>query len=205
MLPLRLGSPEQFSVVRDFLASAGYTEQTVCERLGLEGLHQYLNLSPRNGAASTASVEVSDGLDLLIRLFLAGAFVSRDLVGSFLPGAVRKSMEALGILSADSAAPERCYSPVILYPVKGLYIASNRWSNPDGSPFQMLDDYVFPGIHPLTHDFLEILPQDPCDKLLDLCSGTRSPLCGHPHITLGRLGLSTLPKERPNLRSSTAC
>ena len=36
----------------------------------------------------------------------------------------------------------------------------------------MVNDYVFPAIHPLTHEYLELLPQSPCGKLLDLCSGT---------------------------------
>jgi SAM-dependent methyltransferase len=79
-------------------------------------------------------------------------------------------MEALGILCADCAHPDQCYSPVALYPVQGLYIASDRWKNPYGSPISY--DSVFPAIHPNTHDFLELLPASPCDKFLDLCSGT---------------------------------
>jgi SAM-dependent methyltransferase len=115
---------------------------------------------------------VADALDVLLRVFLVGDSVSRDLLGGFIPSATREAMEALGILCVDPAHPEQCYSPVVLYPVQGLYIASDRWKNPDGSQAPTLKDYVFPAVHPLTHDFLELLPQSPCEKFLDLCSGT---------------------------------
>src|SRR5208282_4177322 len=105
------------------------------------GLHEYLSNSEKPG--SPALAEVSDALDVLLQVFLAGNLVSRDLLGSFIPNAVLESMEALGILCADPAHPEQCYSPVVLYPVQGLYIASDRWKNPDGSSLPIVKDYVF--------------------------------------------------------------
>jgi hypothetical protein len=170
MLPLRLGSSDQFATVREFFGQAGYCEQAVCKRLGLGGLHEYLSLSETS--SSTAPAEASDAVEFLLRLFLVGNPTSHDLLDGFLPKAVRESMESLELLRTDSAHPEQCYSPVVLYPVQGLYIASDRWKNPDGSSLPAGNDFVFPGIHPLTHDFLELLPQSPCDKFLDLCSGT---------------------------------
>ena len=153
-----------------FLNQAGYREQTVSKRLGLEGLHEYLSCSEES--SSPALAELSDTLDILLRVFLVGNSVSRALVDRFVPSVARESMEALGILCADPADPERCYSPVVLYPVQGLYITSDRWRNAGGSPLATPKDYVFPAIHPLTHEFLELLPQRPCDKFLELCSGT---------------------------------
>jgi hypothetical protein len=170
MLPLRLGSSDQFATVREFFGQAGYCEQAVCKRLGLGGVHEYLGLSETS--SSTAPAEASDALEFLLRLFLVGNPASHDLLDGFLPKAVRESMESLELLRTDSAHPEQCYSPVVLYPVQCLYIASDRWKNPDGSSLPAGNDFVFPGIHPLTHDFLELLPQSPCDKFLDLCSGT---------------------------------
>jgi len=170
MLPLRFGSPDQFSVVRECLGQADYSEQAVCKRLSLGGLHEWLN--DGESSASPARAEVSDALNVLLRVFLVGDSVSRDLLGGFIPSAARESMEALGILCVDPAHPDQCYSPVVLYPLQGLYIASDRWKNPDGSQLAIGKDYVFPALHPLTHNFLELLPQSPCDKFLDLCSGT---------------------------------
>jgi methylase of polypeptide subunit release factors len=170
MLSIRLGGAEQFRLVKDFLSQAGYSEQSLCKRLGLGGLHEYLARTENHSTAQ--AVEVSDVLDGLIAVFLARSSVAYDGLGEFIPGVVRDSMEALGILSADAANPELCYSPVVLYPIQDLYIISDRWQNPDGSPIPTVHDYVFPAIHPLTHDFIEALPQSPCDRFLELCSGT---------------------------------
>jgi methylase of polypeptide subunit release factors len=157
-------------MVRDFLNHAGYSEQSLCKRLGLDGLHQYLTRSENDSTPQPA--EASDVLDGLLTVFLAGSSVTYDRLGEFIPGVVRDSMEALGILSADAANPQLCYSPVVLYPVQDLYIISDRWQNPDGSRIPTVQDFVFPAIHPLTHEFLEALPQSPCDRFLELCSGT---------------------------------
>jgi SAM-dependent methyltransferase len=170
VLPLRLGSPDQFSAIREFLNEAVYGEQEVCRRLGLGGLHEYLIRGEKPEAPAPA--ELSDALDVLLQVLLEGNPVNRDLLGGFIPNPVRESMEALGILCADPLHPGQCYSPVALYPVQGLLIASDRWENLDGSSLPIEKDFVFPGIHPLTHDFLELLPPSPCDKFLDLCSGT---------------------------------
>ncbi len=170
MVPLRLGSPQQFSAVREFLGQADYSEQAVSKRLGLGGLHEYLRRGEKSGPPTPA--EVPDALDVLVRIFLAGRSVSRELMRRFIPSAVQESLEALGILCTDPAHPDECYSPVALYPVEGLWIASDRWRNPDGSPIPNVKDFLFPAIHPLTHGFLDLLPQSPCDRLLDLGSGT---------------------------------
>ena len=104
MLPVLLGSSEQFCVVRDFLNHAGYSEQSLCKRLGLDGLHQYLT---RNENYSTPQpAEASDVLDGLLTIFLAGSSLTYDWLGKFIPGVVRDSLEALGILSADAANPQ---------------------------------------------------------------------------------------------------
>jgi len=41
-------------------------------------------------------------------------------------------------------------------------MASDRLKNPDGSPNSR--DYVYPAIHPLTHDFLELPPRSLCSR-----------------------------------------
>jgi SAM-dependent methyltransferase len=82
------------------------------------------------------------------------------------------SLWDLGMLEADAAVPGRVFSPVCLYPVRQLYIASDRWTSPDGGTFSPPADIVYPAITRNTHRFLAMLPAEPCDRLLDLCSGT---------------------------------
>ena len=170
MLPLGLGGPGHFAAVRDFFRSVGYTEPAVCKQLSVDGLHQLLSGSQKS--EPSAPKEAPNALAALMRLFLVGNSASREWLDGFIPATVQDSMEALGILCADNAQPGRCYSPVAIYPVRGLFIASDRWKNPDGSPVAAIDDYVFPAIHLLTHQFLELLPTSSCETLLDLGSGT---------------------------------
>ena len=57
-------------------------------------------------------------------------------------------------------------------PLAGLYYVSDRRRNPDGAIPAIEHDSVFPAIHRYTHEFLDVLPSAPCERLLDLCSGT---------------------------------
>jgi len=170
MLPLRLATPDHFTQVREFLGQADYTEQGICRRMGLRGLHEYLSRGENPGIA--APPDPQDALDALLSLFLAGVAVNRDLLGGFIVGKVWESFEALDILCSVPDHPDQIYSPLALYPVRGLYIASDRWKSLDGFPLTNDKDYVFPAIHSLTHEFLELLTPSPCRNLLDLCSGT---------------------------------
>jgi SAM-dependent methyltransferase len=157
-----------FATVSEFLR-AEYSEQAVCRRLGMESLHEYLGGGEK--PEFSADSEPADALDVLLRLFLRGSRVSANDWERLIPRAVREAMEGLGMLCADAEHREQLYSTVALYPVQGLHIASDRWTNLDGSrPAE--PDFVFPAIHPFTHDLLGLLPQKPCEKFLDLCSGT---------------------------------
>ncbi len=168
MLTLRLGNPDQFAAVRDYLVRAGYTEQAVCRKLGVDGLHecfkQLLDCAARLQTAAPSTLKV------LVQLLIAGKSLPRAEVARAIPRAALDAMNALGILSAHSGRSKHLVSAVALYPIGDLYVASERW-NATSSPDEATD-HVFSAVNPLTHEFLELLPQDPCNKFLDLCSGT---------------------------------
>lgn len=168
MLPLRLGSPEQFAFIRGFLGESGYTEDAICNRLGLSALHEYAKA--REHAAE--SLRENNRLNLLIRVFFCGEQVSGEQLRSLMPDAVREAFESLGLLSGDQGDDRRISSPVALYPAHGLYFVSDHWTRTDRPAVESLDDIVFPAISRHTYQFLETLPEDPCESFLDLCSGT---------------------------------
>src|SRR5262249_22248333 len=122
-------------------------------------------------SAPPAAVENGNAFDLLLGLFLVGGYAGRDQVHAAVPAGVLGSIEALGLLLHDDAAGQY-HSPISLYPVGGRYFISDRWRHAHGSPLQIAADYVCPALHGLTHRFLELVPQDPCERLLDLCCGT---------------------------------
>ena len=165
MLPIRFGPPECFSAVKAFLDDSGYTEQACCERLGLGAQHEVLTRSP-----SEPAPEIRDAAGLLMALFLIGAPVEEGVVRGLLPAAVLDSMAKLGVL--ETGINGICHAPVCLYAVRQLYIASDRWTNPDGSHFTPPADIVYPAITKNTYRFMRMLPADPCERFLDLCSGS---------------------------------
>jgi SAM-dependent methyltransferase len=81
-------------------------------------------------------------------------------------------MEDLGLLIEDAADHARICASVTLYPVGRLFIVSDRWSAPEGNVPDLPDDFVFPAITANTSQFMAILPRDPCESFLELCSGT---------------------------------
>jgi len=151
--------------VKAFLDDSGYTEQVCCERLGLGAQHEILTRSP-----SSPQPEIRDTADLLIALFLLGARIDEKLLRELAPAAVLDSMAGIGLLANDGAGAY--HAPVCLYAVRRLYIASDRWSNPDGSRFAVPADIVYPAITRNTYRFMRMLPKDPCERFLDLCAGS---------------------------------
>jgi SAM-dependent methyltransferase len=96
------------------------------------------------------------------RLFIEGQPLDPS-AASHLP---MRELEALGLVDTS---PEKIVGTVMLYPVRGLYIVSDRDSTMDGPP---IDDVVYPANGPNTDIFLDYLPPGPCDSFLDLCAGT---------------------------------
>jgi len=163
--PLRFGPPECFRTLKGFLRDSGYTEQAVCERLGLEAQTEIL-ARPLTEPAP----EIHDVKDLLVRLFLLGSCVETKLARELLPATVLEAIAGLGLLESDG--PAICHASAVLYPIRELYIASDRWTNPDGSHFTPQADIVYPAITRNTYRFLGMLPSEPCGQFLDLCSGS---------------------------------
>ncbi len=165
---LRLGSPGQFSALRGFLVSTGYTERAVCRKLGVNGLHEcFKQISDCDARVQSADPGI---LKVLLQLLVTGKSLPRAEVERAIPRAALDAMTALGILRPHSARSNRLVSAVALYPLRDLYIASERWNSSQGSGIPK--DHVFSAVNPLSHEFVGLLPQDPCDKLLDLYSGT---------------------------------
>ena len=165
MFPLRFGLPAEFAAVKELLVGAGYSEENVSARFGLNDLHDFRQLAREDGP------EEGDALGILIRLFIQGKAVAASQVRDVLPAAGVEQIVSLGLLARESVR-ESLYSPVIIYPTQSLYFVSDRWSNPDGSDFTLPDDFVYPPNTPNTHRFLGVLSRDPCECLLDLGTGT---------------------------------
>ena len=164
MYPIHLGTPEDFTVVRELLARADFNEPAIARRLNVPQLTQ--QTIDRSAEPAESSVDL---LALLIRVFVCNGFVPVQSLTAVLSQGERDALSRLGLLLSQD---ERFYSPVCLCPVSGVHTVSDRWKGPDGKKLEGMDDIVYPSVVPNTRLFLDLLPESRCESLLDLCSGT---------------------------------
>jgi methylase of polypeptide subunit release factors len=163
-VPLRFGSEAEFAALRAALEGSGFTESGLCERLGLERVSQY-----RLDGARHLEQPPEDSAGLLIWLLLEGGAVPRA-AGGKIP---LRELETLGVVTPHPSNQDEAVATVMLYPMHGLYVVSDRPRPVEGKLVEQApDDFVYPAIVPNTDLFLNLLPSTPCDACLDLCSGT---------------------------------
>src|SRR6478672_377228 len=126
--PPRIGTPEEFAAILNFFAAAGYTEQQVWQELGI----------PQNSALNAASQDANPGP--LTSFFLLGRPQNRAALSSHIPDSVLRALTSLRLIAEDG---EKLYATVALYPVQGVYIASDRVYNVDGTEAPPTGDFVF--------------------------------------------------------------
>ncbi|HTQ60645.1 MAG TPA: methyltransferase domain-containing protein [Candidatus Solibacter sp.] len=167
---LKMGSPEDFAALREQFVRAGFSEASVRERLDVRP-NRELEL-PGLSSRPPARAKVEDSLDAIINLFVAGASLAEKEARAQFPGEVWEALISTGLVLPDKADPSRCAASVALYPIRDLFIASDRWSNPDHSPRQMFPDIVYPALTKSAKQFLNYTSFEACEDFLELCAGT---------------------------------
>ncbi|HYE66381.1 MAG TPA: methyltransferase [Pyrinomonadaceae bacterium] len=166
--PLRIGSPEDFARVGSSLRDAGFDEMTVCRTLKIAEMSDVGSIK----AEEADFGGISERLALFIKLFLFLRLMPRAEVERLLDRATLDSFLTLGILRIGEYGADQYYTPVLLYPVAGFLIVSDRHSNPDRSEFVPPPDVVFPAIYAGTLRFLRLISKSPAEDVLDLGAGT---------------------------------
>jgi SAM-dependent methyltransferase len=167
LIPVQIGTPSQFAIVREFLRNTGYSGPAICKHLGMPEISSFIS-----GERPVFPPGPSTPLDLLIRAFFIGSYIPERGAADLFSREVLEAMRALGLLLADREIPDLLYSPVMLYPAYGIYAASDRYTRPNGTPIDTGDDFVFPAISPHSGHFLAILPESRCERFLDVGAGT---------------------------------
>jgi SAM-dependent methyltransferase len=161
-----IGPGDQFSALRSALQQSGYTESAICQRCGFESIFQFRTIREDR----QTGIEMNDALDALIRLLMDEEVLSEKDLRGLLPPGLLENMEQLGVV--ERVAGGWC-TTAVLYPVAGLYVASDRTFLAGGTePRDLPADAVYAAITGNTGRFLTFLPQDPCEDFLDLCAGT---------------------------------
>jgi SAM-dependent methyltransferase len=165
-----LGAPQQFEALRGFLKQVNYSEAAIRERLGVPAAEPLEIIGMPHTAAE--KLHSNDTLDQILKLFLFGIDISGADAQSKFPPPVWNAMTDLGIVEEDPAKPGHFCPSVALYPLRNIFIASDHWSNPDGSERKSFPDIVYPAITPNSRELFGWLPLEPCDAFLELCGGT---------------------------------
>jgi methylase of polypeptide subunit release factors len=165
-MPLTIGSADEFRALRDGLRAADFTEEAICRRTGFSSIFDFEPLKERQTAG-----EISDALDALIRLLMDEEVLDESQAAHLPPGMLA-NLESLGVVERLPGPAPRIASTVVLYPVHGLYAASDRTFQPKGFGRELPKDVVYAAITKNTARFLSVLPPEPCGDFLDLCAGT---------------------------------
>ena len=166
---LRLGlePSSHFAALRDFLRHSEFNETTICRRAGVAGLHEFLFENRKWPSFATES----DGLGLLIRLFLIGEQLSVQVLEAAIPAPALEAMEKLGLLIEAPADKSQFYASVALSPMGSLFIVSDRWTTLFDKAPELQADFVYPAISADSAQFTMNFARDPCENFLELCSG----------------------------------
>lgn len=166
--------PSDARVIAAALVAAGYTEARARERLGVESLLDLRGQTLRELLARTAE---PDALSLLLRLFVLCVPVPPEMLASLLGQAFCDSAADSGLIVPEQVGPSWFVrSPVLILPIRGLWIASDR---PKVEGQRRPADYVMGiGTSTRTLDNLTIRTPidrtDPLGRVLDLGTG-----CGY--------------------------
>jgi methylase of polypeptide subunit release factors len=165
--PLRVGPDSAFKIVREFLGRSDYTDRSAAARLGFERLDLIGRYDLCDHQARERHFRSADALNTLIKIFILGQAIPAAEVCGTVPSDVLGAMVDLNLLEQHSDAFQ---SPVLLYPIVGLWVASDRFKNPDQSEPAHVD-FVYLALHRSASDFLATIPNAPCSTFLDLGCG----------------------------------
>ena len=192
-MPIRIGSAEEFSRVRDFLRATGFDESSVLAALKISDLSQI----PEADAASVDTGSGSPALLALIDLLVLGNVVTADDFRACCGDAAVAAFTALDLIRdahdfppLEKLAAGTLVCPVWLYPVDQLFIASDRRTDLEDNASRLGTEVVFPAHDFGTLQLLRLLPPSiGGGNALDLCGGS---------------GIGALHVARSGMRATTA-
>ena len=163
----RIGSDEQFAALRRLLTNESYDEPTLCKRYGIEKISDFEDVPDREQAEPWDR----DAVGMLFRLFIESRFIPETTVREKLGSDNLELLYTLGLVHGNEANAEEVWAPVSLVPYAGVWSVCDSWHRPDRAVLSPRDP-VYAPIVSNAHRFFQLMPKMPCERLLELCSGT---------------------------------
>jgi SAM-dependent methyltransferase len=150
---IRLADRQQFATVRQFLESS-YAEDSseLADRVG--------DFDPKKHHEEAAPV----------RMFFLGRAVAVEEWERSAPDEVRIAFSDLGLV--EPASEDRLRASVLLYRIRGVYIASDRFTDDEGVAGLPNQDCVYYALTETAQRYLQSLPDDRYGTVLDLGCGS---------------------------------
>ena len=166
-IPIEIGSDEQFAALRRLLTNESYDEPTLCKRYGIEKISDFEDVPDREQAEPWDR----DAVGMLFRLFIESRFIPETTVREKLGSDNLELLYTLGLVHGNEANAEEVWAPVSLVPYAGVWSVCDSWHRPDRAVLSPRDP-VYAPIVSNAHRFFQLMPKMPCERLLELCSGT---------------------------------
>ncbi len=155
-----------YARISGFLAQCGLGRRELLPQLGIQVISDL-------GKVEWPKVDLSRlpaATSIAVRLFLQGAAVAQEELDRVLDPEGLKCLFQVGLIARVPAQDDAWQCPVMLYPIAGLWAASDRVLDTDGKSMEMGSDAVFPALYPGTIRFLRLMPST-TGTLLDVCGG----------------------------------
>jgi hypothetical protein len=156
----------KLAAFRSKLRALGYSEDAITGTLGIEGPYALTRMGRELWPRYV--IRGNEPLSFLIRLFLLCLSEPEPLVREVLGEDDLELLSDLRLLSTDG--PGRVRSPIGLYPVGPLLVATDWWREPKGGPNTSLNRVM-----PLGRDsygLARLIASSAGDAAVDLCTGS---------------------------------
>jgi len=163
-------APEQFAALREYFRGCGFTEEVLRQRLKIPPGKPLDLVSIATKPSPGRAIE--DGLDALLHLLVLGEAAAVSEAKRVLPVAVWDVLIQSELILEEKKEGGQCLGSVALFPVRGLFLAADRWTNIDHSLRQTFDDIVYPVMTKSGKQYLDYISFEPCEDFLEMCAGT---------------------------------
>ena len=148
--PFPGATPEAVARLRSVLAEIGFTEREICERAGVATIYDLANGQAPDSPMRTAG----DACAVATRLFVLGAEEPWTTVRAAFAGLPLEVFTELGLLATPPADPLSCVSSLALYPMEGLYVASDRHGDLSAVATGIPEDFVYSALTESARQFV---------------------------------------------------
>ena len=115
---------------------------------------------------------MDSAVEAMIRLFCDCIYVREDELERLLPNRGLATLWSFDLIARDPDMPGMVFATCAILPIGRDLTVCDRGNAPDGARCPLPPDVVYPAIFENTREFIDRLPDTPCEAMLDIGAGT---------------------------------